>query len=243
MTSIFSKYHDESYRLDIPVPGLNIGVIGKTANGINYHRDRETIRREEKNLLASFTGMSSQNIIFLDQVHGDGIIIIDAYPEEDLITLGEADGMITPLAGLCLTIRTADCVPVFAYDPVNKIIGAAHSGWRGTRQSISAKLVLKMKDLYGSNTGDIRIFILPSIGPESYTVNDDVARNFTGHVAEKNDRLYLNLWSCIEESLEGAGVPKKNIFNTRICNYNEGDEYFSHRKGDSERNLNFGFFS
>ena len=32
---------------------------------------------------------------------------------------------------LSIGVLTADCVPILFYDPNKKIIGCAHSGWKG----------------------------------------------------------------------------------------------------------------
>lgn len=232
---IFETVHD--------IPGLSIGIIGKMCNRIDYGRDREPVRSDERILLSGTTGLQGKNIIFLNQVHGDDILSVEAYPERDLVTAGDADGIVTNLPGLCLVIRTADCVPVFACDPVNRIIGAAHSGWKGTKLAISAKLVREMKKKFNSSPADIRIFILPSIGPESYTVNDDVARFFSGYVNIRKNTIYLSLWDHIEDSLTAEGISRENIFNHRICNHIRNGDFFSHRKGDIGRNLNFGYFT
>lgn len=45
------------------------------------------------------------------------------------------DGLVTNEPGLCLITYFADCVPVYFIDPVNRCIGASHSGlaWNGCR--------------------------------------------------------------------------------------------------------------
>ena len=42
------------------------------------------------------------------------------------------DGLVTNIPGICLVTFYADCVPLFFVDPVKKVIGLSHSGWRGT---------------------------------------------------------------------------------------------------------------
>ena len=177
----------------------------------------------------------------LDQVHGDIILHMNEYPAQLKASEGEADGMITALPGLCLVIRTADCVPVFLYDPVKKVLGAVHSGWKGTMFNITGKCIGMMGDLYGSDPGNLFAFILPSIGSESYEVNSDVADHFPGDTIEINGRLHVDLWSSIEKSCINSGLRPGKIFNTKICNRKNTDDFFSHRYGDSGRNLNFIF--
>lgn len=231
------------YRLSTPFSGLTIGVIAKSANTVDYTAGPGAIRGAEKELLRKATGLEARNILALDQLHGDSIIMVQDKPGEDSLIFGEADGLMTDLEGLCLVIRTADCVPVFAYDRERRVLGAAHSGWRGTRLAIAGKMVRMMKDRYGSSPGDIHAWILPSIGPESYTVGRDVADLFPRDITESNGRIHLDLWGNIERSLAGEGVHRDTIFSAGMCTLKMKDEFFSYRAGDAGRNLNFGFLT
>ncbi len=217
------------------------GTVAKEANTTDYSLDKESIRRAEKALLKSITGIGERNILMLNQVHGDTILQVDKAPDEDRRVLGEGDGMITDVPGICLVVRTADCVPVIAFDARRKVLGAVHSGWRGCRLAIARKLIDTMKDRYVSRPGDIRVFILPSIGPQSYTVNEDVAAFFPDAVSRSNGRIHLDLWKSISASLGDTGIPAENIFTSGICSLEHSARFFSHRNGDTGRNLNYAY--
>jgi len=219
------------------------GVIGKTGNYTDYSRDPSDIRRSEKEILRSATGIETAHIIFLNQVHGDRILEIDTPPVNDMTDAGDADALMTSTPGLCLVIRTADCVPVLFYDRKNLAIAAGHSGWRGTEKMICRNIAGRMREKYGTENRDLFVYILPSIGPDSYTVNRDVADLFSMDSVEKNGLIYLDLWQNIERGLKDEGVPSDNIFNTRLCNLENHESFFSHRKGDTGRNLNFIFLT
>jgi YfiH family protein len=237
------KNDDGVYRLNTPFSNLAIGVIAKSANRVDYALESEVIRGTEKKLIQRFTGIETKNIVALNQMHQDTIYIIREMPAYDTLFYGEADGFLTRHSGICLIIRTADCVPVFAYDPFKGILGAVHSGWRGTRLSIARKLVREMKHRWGSAYRDVRLYLLPSIGPESYTVGRDVADLFPNDITEKEGMLYLNLWQHIDRSVREEGIPADNIFCTDICTLKSNDEFFSYRGGDVGRNLNFGYLT
>src|SRR4030042_3034036 len=100
-----------------------------------------------------------------------------------------------------------------------------------------------MKEKYGSEPMDLHIFLLPSIGPDSYIINEDVSRYFPEDVQIKNGRIYLNLWKNIRDSAIREGVPEEKIFLSGICNFINNGEFFSYRRGDEERNLNFCYVS
>lgn len=224
--------------IDTRIPSLIIGCIGKKINTIDYSQSSEIIRHHEKKLLKNFIDVPSEKIVMLNQVHGDEIIEIEYYPQNDVPWIAEADGMITSLTGLCLVIRTADCVPVFAFDKNKKILGAVHSGWRGCQLNIVGKLIRTMKNK-GCLPANISVFILPSIGPQSYSVNSDVAIFFPNDIQVTNDQYFLDLWGCIGRSALEEGIPKEAIYNAQICTFRD-DRYFSHRRKDLGRNLNFG---
>jgi len=235
------KYDMGHYKVDSGLPGFYAAVIGREINLIDYNGTYHEIRRAEKQILSDITGIDNRNIIMLDQVHGNMIIHVVNMPSKDLPAAGEADGIITAIKGIVPVIRTADCVPVFLYDPEKGILGAVHSGWKGTMLNISAKCVKEMVFLYGSDPSEIKAYILPSIGPSSYEVNEDVSRHFPGNIILQNDKTFVDLWGAIENSLKKEGLKGENISNPRICNRINNKEFFSHRFGDTGRNLNFAF--
>ena len=240
MKSALLKNDNNTFRVKTIFSELNIGVTGRSANTIDYTKKFSIIRKNEKNLLNNILQIKKNSLIFLNQVHEDNILLIDTPLGKNKETVGDADGVITSSRETCLVIRTADCVPIFFYDSKNKILGAAHSGWRSTELSISKKLVNKMCKIYNSSCDDIYVYILPSIGPESYEINEDVAKYFKDDIVVKNNKIFLSLWQNIENSLANEGIPEKNITNCNICNLQNKDKFFSYRFGDSGRNLNFG---
>jgi len=235
----FMKNVDGFFALDSRFEELEIQTAGKKMAHIDYTAPPERVRDEEKTLISRATGIDSRNIVFLRQMHGDEIITIGSYPEMDSITAGEADGMITALPDLCLVIRTADCVPVFLYDPVKKILAAIHSGWRSTRLNITGKAASMLVSM-GSDPSGIHAFLLPSISGESYSVNEDVAVHFKQDTLIHEGRIYLDLWKNIRRSLVDEGLDPVNIYCSGICTLKNNDEFHSYRAGDEGRNLNFG---
>ena len=85
--------------------------------------------------LADFRRAAPWNLfklIIMDQVHSDIVHIVSTVPARKL----RGDGLITSLPGVFLTIKTADCLPVFMVDEKQRVVGAVHCGWRGTQQRI-----------------------------------------------------------------------------------------------------------
>ena len=222
-------------------PGVRLGALGRRANNIDYTNVAPVVRAAEKALIGAATGLDARHIVMLNQVHGDTIVALTAPPTHDLPHIAEADGLITRLPDIALVIRTADCVPVFAYDPETRVLGAAHSGWRGCRLRIASALIRQMVHEHGARAADIRAYVLPAIGPGSYAVNEDVAGFFPEHARRTPEGIYLDLWTSVAAALCDAGVAPDNVYHSALCTLKNNADFFSHRCGDRGRNLNYGY--
>ncbi|MBQ7358622.1 MAG: peptidoglycan editing factor PgeF [Lachnospiraceae bacterium] len=159
------------------------------------------------------------------------------------------DGLITNEPGLCLSLFYADCVPVYFYDPVNRAIGVAHSGWKGTVGQISAKMLMHMKLAFGTNPKEVYVAIGPSICQGCYEVSEDVALEFqkvyrTDSILAKGKaekKYQLNLWEAISQTLLLSGVLEDHIQRPDICTCCNPEIFFSHRASGGKRG-NLGAF-
>ncbi|MDP3947760.1 MAG: laccase domain-containing protein, partial [bacterium] len=78
------------------------------------------------------------NIFIPYLVHGNEVRLVS---DENWQEMPRADGFVTKTPGVVLTITVADCFPLYFCDPVQKAIGLAHSGWRGTVRNILGNMV------------------------------------------------------------------------------------------------------
>ena len=90
----------------------------------------------------------------------------------------KADALVTDRPGVALGILTADCVPILFADLTARVIGAAHSGWKGTRDGVSEATVTAMERL-GARRDRIRAAIGPAIQQKSYEVGPEFPERFT----------------------------------------------------------------
>ena len=97
--------------------GLNLGL--KTTESFS-------VFSSNLSQLSKQTGTSLDEIALAEQVHKNSIEIVDKPG-----IYKETDGFITSTAGLALGIQVADCAAILIADPVNRIVGAFHTGWRG----------------------------------------------------------------------------------------------------------------
>lgn len=158
--------------------------------------------------------------------------------------LQETDALITPLADFAIGVRTADCVPVLLYDPVQKVCAAVHAGWRGTVGRISQKTIDLMSQDFGCRAEDMCAVIGPSIGPDSFQVGEEVVTAFAeagfpmdmihsyrgerreGSMAEGH---HLDLWAANHWLLSESGLLLPNIQVAGICTYENADRFYSAR--------------
>ena len=135
-------------------------------------------------------------------------------------------------------------------DPINRAIGLAHSGWRGTAGKISHQVIVAMEEAFGSKREDILVCIGPSICADCYEVSEDVASVFmdetvygTGVVIPggKEGKYQLDLWEVNRHLLLKDGILPEHIQVTDVCTCCNGDYLFSHRYSNGKRG-NLGAF-
>lgn len=142
----------------------------------------------EENILENFTRIARyfdvgpERIVHVQQTHTANVRIITGEDAgKGVIGTGEltdSDGMITNVPGLVLYISVADCVPLYFYDPVKRVIALSHSGWKGTVNRIGEVTIRKMGERYGCDPSDIYTAIGPSICSDCYEISEDVAEEF-----------------------------------------------------------------
>ncbi len=93
------------------------------------------------------------------------------------------DALITTEAGILLSVRTADCLPVLLADPRRRAVGAVHAGWRGALGRIVEKSTGEMRRVYDSNPEDMVAVLGPSIRACCYEVGQEVVEAFDGQFA------------------------------------------------------------
>jgi len=179
----------------------------------------------------------NMHFVVANQTHSSNITVIKKSQDigwdniEDAIE--NCDALITNLPNVMLTILTADCVPILLFDPVEKVVAAAHAGWKGTEQQIVLKTVKKMQEIFNSNPKNIIAGIAPSIGKCCYEVDWNVAQHFkeVKNAYTKQDEKYmLDLPHINKTQLLEIGLKEEHIEFSNICTACEVEHYFSYRK-------------
>lgn len=203
-------------------------------------------KRVYQNRVLSFysMGLAPESVYDAWQVHGAEVICTDK-PRPPDQPHNKADAIFTASPEVTLFMRFADCVPVVLYDPVKKVIGLVHAGWKGTVEGVVTRAVEAMQLEYGSQTQDIFTALGPSIGAHHYEIGDEVAaqviRAFGQEAGEllprRNGSAHLDLWAANRLLLERAGVRKIEVCG--ICTACHPEDWYSHR-GEGGKTGRFG---
>jgi len=224
--------------------GVSDGAFASLNLGLGTE-DRPLTVLQNRQILADSVGISQDYFVMANQIHGTNVEVIakdrrgaGAFSRHNAIPA--TDGMITNEPEICLFVMGADCVPILFFDRKKKVIGAAHSGWKGTVTKIAAEVVRKMQETYHSSPSDIVVAIGPSIGPCCYKVGGEVMeavlRHFgttNGFISFENEDFapMLDLWTANKTQLLEIGVPEENIEIAGLCTQCNHDEFFSSRYG------------
>lgn len=228
--------------------GVSKNHLGSMNLSFTRGDERENVLENHRRF-ANALEYDETQLVFSNQVHltnfhkvtkedcGKGIT-----RESDIL---EIDGLVTDEPGIPLITFYADCVPLFFYDPMKKVIAMAHSGWKGTVERIGAKMISYMKEEYHSNPKDIVCAIAPSICQKCYEVSEDVALRFLDVFGDKygdellykkeNGKYQLNLHKACEITLLEAGITKEHLDITDICTCCNPEFLFSHRASNGMR--------
>ncbi|HEY8885750.1 MAG TPA: peptidoglycan editing factor PgeF [Chloroflexota bacterium] len=178
------------------------------------------------------------SVVTAQQIHGQRVARVTAASAGYQPAGGRlsADGLVTDQPGVILCLRFADCVPIFAFDPVRRAVGIAHAGWRGTLAGIAGVLVQAFATEFGTQPRDLRVAIGPSIGPCCYVVGADLAARFATTCSTLENvwlrgaaETRLNLWEANRQQLVASGVDPDRLSVSAICTSCQVEDYFSHR--------------
>jgi YfiH family protein len=140
------------------------------------------------------------------------------------------DALITSEKSLPIAVFTADCMPIFLFDPNTPAIGVVHAGWRGTSWRIAAKTVVAMQRYFDSKPKDMYAAFGPSIRRCCYEVSESFRAYFPGSVYKKGEHYYLDLADANRAQLLALGIEPSRIFDTTFCTSCENEHFFSHRR-------------
>ena len=237
--------------------GVSTGCFSSMNISLTRGDDPEAVKKNRE-LIAQAIGVEVADFTYTQQTHTTNVKRV--YARERGQSFPETDGMITDVPGICLVTSYADCVPLYFVDPVKKVIGLSHSGWRGTVGKIGKVTVEKMEEEFGCDPADILGTVGPSICQDCYEVSEDVAdafkEEFGAEISQDdstscyswngksilmnrgNGKYQLDLWGANRLVLLDAGILPEHLAVTNVCTKCNPDLLYSHRvMGDKRGNL------
>lgn len=244
---VLEKYDDLFHCFTTRVGGVSQGPYSSMNLGLTSGDEKEAIIKNY-HILSERLSIDINKFVKTYQTHSANIRYITKkeqgkiFDEKELYK--DIDGLITDEKNLALTTVHADCTPVFFYDPVKKVIGMAHAGWRGTLGNIGGKMARKFMADFGSRPEDIKVAIGPSLEQKCFEVDKDVAEMFMAENSKyiefmetRGEKYYFDLWKINEYSLLEEGIKEKNIEIAGLCTKCNQDLFFSHRGQKGKRGL------
>lgn len=231
--------------------GVSEGIFAtmNLGNELSRYADEPANIEENYRRIAKSIGIDVNSIVVSQQTHKTNIRVVDEkdrgkglfHPRD----YTDIDGLITDRPDITLVTKYADCVPLYFVDPVQKVIGLSHAGWRGTVSRIGKITVEALNKNFGSNPENIIAVIGPSICRECYEIGGDVADEFKKAfpdyrenkiLTDKDNGKYLcDLWTANRTVLTEAGLNPDHIHISGVCTSCNSDLLFSHRRTEGKR--------
>lgn len=144
-----------------PWSGLNLGGhVGDDPAQVEANRAR----------LAEAVGVGRDHLVFLNQVHGTGVVEVDG-PWRGPVP--DADAVVTRAPDLALAVLVADCVPVLLHDAEAGVVAAVHAGRPGLVAGIVPKVVAQLRGLGAERLSAV---VGPSVCGRCYEVPPEMAQ-------------------------------------------------------------------
>ena len=219
-------------------PNLSFGLSERADGSMKllYDGIPDAQAIENRRRLFASKGIDVARTVATNSVHKTTVVVVGE--KECGTVIPGVDGIVTNVPNVYLTVTSADCVLIYFYDPVRKVVGLAHSGWRGTVQNMAASIVGKMVETYGSRPEDLLARIGPRIQQHHFEVKEDVESQFLKYpecIERKEGRIFIDLGGVIEAQLLAEGLMKENIESDETCTYCEEKRYFSYRRDKPEK--------
>jgi YfiH family protein len=191
-------------------------------------------------LFLSSKGVTTDRMISLKQVHGNGVIAVN----EEMLSIGNGgeigigDALISDLPGTPLMIKVADCISIQIYDPDSGAIGNIHCGWRSSAQNIIGQTISRLRELYNFNPGKARALMMPSISSMHYQVGKDVYEAFVNSFdnmkrffnQQGSEKWLFDLRGAALMLLLGTGIDCVNVIDLNLCTFNRPEMFYSYRR-------------
>lgn len=184
--------------------------------------------RENRALAAASLGLDPAGVVWMHQVHGCDVALVDGPFGEDAPPL---DAIVTQRPSLALAVLTADCTPVLLADPVAGVAGAAHAGRPGLVAEVVPALVASMRER-GAEPERIVGRTGPAVCGRCYEVPEEMREDVASVVPEAYATTSwgtpsVDMAAGVRAQLESCGVT--TLEQSSVCTM-ESSDHFSYRR-------------
>jgi len=179
-------------------------------------------------------GLRADRLVTVRQIHSARVVTVKRPWRREESPL--ADGLVTAVPGIALGVLAADCAPILFHDPVARVIGAAHGGWRGALNGVVDATISWMAAL-GAERPQIRAAIGPCIARRSYEVGPEFPQPFVAEdpgnmsyfaPARCSGRFLFDLGGYIAHRLARVGIATVEVAQNDTLA--EEERFFSYRR-------------
>jgi len=222
--------------------GFSKGNYESLNCGLGSNDKKESVLKNLESVSKQI-GCKKESLITLNQKHTNEVIHFkNEISVKNKLT---ADAIVSEVKNVGIGILTADCAPILFFDPKKKIIGCAHSGWKGALNGIIKNTVKKFNEL-NSNSDDLIAVVGPCIDKKSYKVKEDFFNKFISYEDNnksffekiENEKFYFDLRGFINKEISNTGV--KNIENLEMDTFSQKEFFYSYRRSLLNKEKDYG---
>lgn len=173
--------------------------------------------------------------VLAPQPHASAVRFHDPLPP-GLHRSAPCDGHVVAAPGMLAAVTVADCVPVWLVHPGRRVVAVLHAGWRGVAAGVLERGVGVLVERVGVRPADLHAHFGPSICGRCYEVGAEV------HEALDRPRprapAPIDLRAVLVERARALGLDRGALSVSGHCTLH-GEPFFSHRGGDSGRQVAF----
>ena len=238
-SKLISKYKNISHGFFNKLGGYSNGIYKSLNCGTGSKDNKNNINKNLKKICRKIK-CTKTKLVLLNKTHSNKVFSIKKIPKKKPI----GDALITSKSKYALGILTADCAPVFIFDPKKNIISAIHAGWKGAYKKIIYKSIDEIKKK-GSNVKDLIVVVGPCISKYNYEIKKDFLSKFIKQ-NKKNIRffsfnkkkIFFSLNEYIRSQLKNIGVKNIEIINKDT--YLRKNNFFSSRRSLKNKYYDYG---
>lgn len=186
--------------------------------------------------------LTPANMVCCEQVHGNAVAVVGKeHQGRGALDYDSAlpgyDAMVCAQPGVVLVTFYADCIPIYFFDPRQRVVAIAHSGWKGTMGRIAGQTLKVMQKDFACRPENVEVFIGPGIGGCCFYIGEELFQRAKEEFHHLDGILNLNqggyTWDLQLTNrllLQESGVNPENIIDCRLCTACNPESFFSYRR-------------